>query len=173
MNYELEAKRPLAATATLETVKEQAKRPAEPRPASAKPRQRRGFVRRVLDGDATRDQAKDTGMAVVLILLLATVARRQNEYLLLALGVHLVNMIAPGLFRPLAVVWFGLSHALGAIASKVLMVAVFFAVVTPVAIWRRLAGYDSMQLKLFKTGRGSVMRDRNHTFASKDLDRPY
>jgi hypothetical protein len=131
------------------------------------------FVRRVLRGDASRQQAQDTGMALVLILLLLAVFRAERTPVTVAIAVHLINMIAPQLFRPAAVVWFALSHILGAVVSRVVLATVFFVVVTPIGMMRRLLGADSLQLRKFKSGRSSVMKVRNHTFTGPDLEHPY
>jgi len=76
-------------------------------------------------------------------------------------------------YRPLAVLWLGLSDLLGAIVSKVLLSIVFFGIVTPIGIVRRLLGKDSLKLRAFKAGSDSVMLERNHTFVAADLERPY
>jgi hypothetical protein len=131
------------------------------------------FFSRVLRGDASREQAKDTGMALVLVFFLVWLFRRRDGDIAAALILHLVTMVAPQVFRPIAVVWFGLSHLLGTIASRIVLSVVFFVVVTPVAIWRRTIGADSLQLKSFGRGRESVMKVRNHTFVGQDLEQPY
>ena len=53
------------------------------------------------------------------------------------------------------------------------MAIVFFLVVTPIGVWRRMIGADALQLKRFKTGSSSVMEQRNHRFTGKDLEKPY
>jgi hypothetical protein len=131
------------------------------------------FLSRVLRGDATREQAKDTGMALVLVFILAWLFRRRDGYIGVALVLHLVTMVAPQVFRPLAVVWFGISHVMGMIASRLVLSVVFFVFVTPVGIWRRVMGADSLQLKSFGRGRESVMKVRDHTFVGQDLEQPY
>jgi hypothetical protein len=50
---------------------------------------------------------------------------------------------------------------------------VFFLMVTPIAILRRLAGKDSLKLRAFKASQDSAMLERNHTFVSQDLEKPY
>jgi hypothetical protein len=131
------------------------------------------FLSRILRGDATREQAKDTGMALVLVFILAWLFRRRDGYIGVALVLHLVTMVAPQVFRPLAVVWFGISHVMGMIASRLVLSVVFFVFVTPVGIWRRVMGADSLQLKSFGRGRESVMKVRDHTFVGQDLEQPY
>jgi Saxitoxin biosynthesis operon protein SxtJ len=86
---------------------------------------------------------------------------------------HVINMALPQIYRPVAVLWLGFSDLLGAVMSRVLLSIVFFAVVTPIAIFRRLAGKDSLKLRAFKAGKDSVMVERNHTFIGRDLERPY
>jgi hypothetical protein len=130
-------------------------------------------IRSIFPERPTKEQAKDTGMAVVLLLLLLALARQQRVYVTAAVGVHLVNMIAPQIFRPAAVVWFGLSHVLGMVASRVILTVVFFVLVTPMGLWRKLRGADSLQLTAFKRDRGSVMHTRNHKFSGKDIEQPY
>ena len=125
------------------------------------------------DVTITRDQSRDTGMAMVLLLLLALLKWGRNELLIAALIVHVVNMIVPQVFRPVAIAWFGLAHLLGAVASRVLMVVVFALVVTPIGLLRRALGKDSLRLRAFRSGNGSVMVERNHTFTAGDLEKPY
>jgi saxitoxin biosynthesis operon SxtJ-like protein len=121
----------------------------------------------------TKDQSRDTGMAVVLLLLLVFASKKREGYLLAAIVLHVVNMAVPQIYKPVAVVWLGFSDLLGAVMSRVLLSIIFFAVVTPIAIFRRLAGKDSLKLRAFKASKDSVMVERNHTFIGRDLERPY
>jgi hypothetical protein len=121
----------------------------------------------------TQDQSKDTGLAIVLLLLVLMFAFQLYSLVPWAIGVQVLNMTAPQAFGPAAFVWFGFSRALGEIISRVAMAFVFFAVVTPVGAVRRMLGHDSLQLKTFKSGRESVMNQRDHTFNAGDLERPY
>src|SRR6185436_7705526 len=117
----------------------------------------KAFLTRIVRGDATKEQAKDTGMALVLICMLIWLLRgRRDVYFVAAFFIQLVNMIAPQVFRPAAFVWFGLSHLMGTVASRVLLTGIFFAVVTPIGVWRRITGADSLKLAVFKAGSGSV-----------------
>lgn len=125
------------------------------------------------DVTITRDQSRDTGMAMVLLLLLALLKWGRSELLIAAAIVHIVNMVVPQVFRPVAIAWFSLAHLLGAVASRVLMFLVFALVVTPIGLLRRALGKDSLRLRAFRSGDESVMMVRNHTFTAGDLERPY
>jgi hypothetical protein len=121
----------------------------------------------------TNDQSRDTGMAMVLLLLILAVSPKRHGYLIAAIVLHAVNMIMPQIFRPVAVVWLGLSNLLGEIVPKILLSIVFFLIVTPMGILRRLAGKDALKLRVFKGSQDSVMLERNHIFVGQDLERPY
>jgi hypothetical protein len=131
------------------------------------------FLTDVLQGRATKEQSKDTGMAVVLLLLIGALATHKTGYITAAVVVHVVSMAVPQVFRPVAVIWFGLSHLLGAVMSKVVLGVVFFLVVTPIGVIRRMMGHDALQLRTFKGSRSSVMAVRNHTYTPSDLEHPY
>jgi hypothetical protein len=121
----------------------------------------------------SRDRSRDTGLALVLLLLLAQLATGRRALTTAAVIALVVTMTAPLIFRPLSVVWFGLSHLLGTVMSKVLLTAVFALIVTPIGVVRRLLGHDSLRLRGFKAAGTSVMHQRHHLFQPGDLDKPY
>lgn len=128
-----------------------------------------GFNRKSI----TKDQSRDTGMAMVLLLLLFLQATGNRALGWAAIAVQVVNMTWPAVFWPVAIVWLGFSRLLGAIVPKVLLGIVFYGVVTPIGILRRLSGKDALKLTQFKKGNASVMVERNHTFTALDLEKPY
>jgi hypothetical protein len=127
----------------------------------------------VSDTSSPRDRSRDTGLALVLLFLIVHAATRRDGFATAAIVVLVAAMTAPLLFRPLSVVWFGLSHVIGTVMSKVLLAVVFYAVVTPIGLVRRLLGHDSLRLRAFKSGDASVMHPRAHVFEPGDLEKPY
>ncbi|MFH1119570.1 MAG: SxtJ family membrane protein [Bacteroidota bacterium] len=121
----------------------------------------------------SREQSKDTGLALMLILLLAGFFTENQLFYRLAIPVLLLVMMVPGWFYPLAVIWFGFSHLTGTFMSWILLTLVFFIVVLPVAAFRKLSGIDNLKLKQFRKGSATVMHIRNHVFLSTDIDKPY
>lgn len=121
----------------------------------------------------TKDQSRDTGMAMVLLLLIVAALRKREGYLFVAMALQVLNMTVPQIYRPVAVIWLGLSDLLGSVVSRVLLSIVFFVVVTPIGIFRRLIRRDSLKLRAFKASKQSVMLERNHTFVGQDLETPY
>jgi len=120
-----------------------------------------------------RDRSRDTGLALVLLLLIAQLATGRRGLTTAAVVALVVTMTVPLVFRPASVVWFGVSHVLGTVMSKVLLTAVFYLIVTPIGVVRRLLGHDSLRLRAFKAAGTSVMHERHHVFAPDDLDKPY
>jgi polyferredoxin len=118
-------------------------------------------------------QCKDSGLALVLIALILAMTFSPYYFLPIGTGLLVVTMSVPTLFRPFARVWFGFSHALGTIVSRILLTLLFYGLVTPVGCIRRVLGKDSMQLKKWKRGQVSVFHDRDHLFTRQDLDHPY
>lgn len=121
----------------------------------------------------TKDQSRDTGMAIALLALLIYLKTRRDGLLYAALVVQLVNMIVPWVYAPAAMLWFGLSQALGTVMSKVLLSILFFGLVTPIGVLRRLFGKDSLNLRAFKASEESAMVVRNHIFTGQDIEKPY
>ena len=124
-------------------------------------------------GTISKKQASDTGMAIVLILLLVGLFSQNIVYYKIAIPVLVINMIFPMFYYPFAIIWLGFSHLLGTVMSKIILTIIYIVVVVPVGIFRRLLGKDSLQLHEFKKGTNSVMKVRNYIFSSKDIEKPY
>jgi hypothetical protein len=121
----------------------------------------------------TAEHAKDTGLAITLILLLTAHFGEFPSLILPAVAVLVLTMTWPAAFRPLAHGWFGLSRLLGSFVSKILLAVIFFALVTPVGLIMTMIGKDSMRLKAWRNGQQSVFVKRDHTFTAEDLEQPY
>ena len=121
----------------------------------------------------SREQAKDTGLALVLVSLIVFFVTREIRYVTIAAALLLLDMIWPSFYKPAAKIWFGLSHVMGTVMSKVLLTAVYFVVLTPMGLLRALLGKDAMRLRQFKQGGDSVFRVRDHAFAAADIEQPF
>jgi uncharacterized membrane protein len=121
----------------------------------------------------TKDQAKDTGLALILILLIIEYVRYRHMLILAAGAVLVLTMTQPVVFRPLGRLWFGLSHFLGTIVSKIILSIIFFLIVTPIGLLRKAFGADPMKSGLWKKGNDSVLLERNHHYTKADIEKPY
>ncbi len=121
----------------------------------------------------TRTQSKDAGLALTLICLLFAYFGDSQTGLLLAIVILVLAMSVPAVFGPFAKVWFGFSHFLGEWMSRAILSVLFIALVIPVGLVRKAMGKDAMRLKEWQNGTHSVFRERKHTFARADLEKPY
>ncbi len=121
----------------------------------------------------TKKEHSDSGLALLLLTLILGLWLRQHYTLQVAIAEVLVLLIAPVLVYPFTFLWLNISELLGRIISKILLSAIFFVFVWPVAVIRRAMGRDSLQLKKFKNGHGSVFSERNHTYTKADFTTPY
>lgn len=112
-------------------------------------------------------------MAVVLICLLIGFFSKNTGMFSLSILFLLLDMVACKVYTPVAKIWFGISNILGTIMSKVILTVIFFALVTPIGVIRRLSGADPLQLKKWKKGSESVFTVRDHHFESKEIEKPY
>ena len=127
----------------------------------------------IIPREISIDQARDTGQAMALLCLIILIFFRQASFAGIALIVLLINMLRPQVYKPLAKWWFALSNLLSRIVPRILLGVLFYVMVTPVGLIRRVLGKDPLQLRKWKKGRESVLRERNHTLSAKDIINPF
>ena len=138
----------------------------------AEKRRKRQTIRTLLTS-ATPAQSRDTGLAMILICLLLAYFGQRPQFVPLALILLILAMVWPASFRPLAGPWFGLSHLLGGVASKIILTVLFFGLVLPIGLIRRRLGADPLQLKKWKKATYSVFHNRQGPVQPQDLEKPY
>lgn len=121
----------------------------------------------------SKKEHTDSGLALLLISLIIGFWSNQYVALQAAIAEVLVLLIAPVLIYPFTFLWLNISDLLGKIMSKVILTAIFFVFVFPVALVRKTMGKDTLRLKNFKKDKNSVFTERNHTFTKSDLTMPY
>jgi hypothetical protein len=118
-------------------------------------------------------QCRDTCLALSFLLLLIWFFIK-NVYLVYAtMLLLLIGMVVPAFMKPPAWVWFGLSHLLGQVMSRVLFGIIYLLLVLPMGLIRRLLGKDSLRLKRWKQSDASCFVERPHIFSAEDLKHPY
>jgi len=130
-------------------------------------------ISKLFPKNITLNQSKDAGMVLVLICLIIGYFWKFKFVIPLSIILVLSIMIWPKIFLPFGRIWFGVSNVLGIVMSKVILGVVFFLLVTPVGVVRKLLGKDSLQLKQWKNGTTSVLKIRDHTFKPGEIEKPY
>ena len=118
-------------------------------------------------------QCRDTALAAIFLLLILWFFSKNINFVYAAGGFALYAMILPNSLSPLARLWFGLSHVLGTVMSKVILSLAFFLVLTPMGLLRKALGKDSLHVACWKKGTDSVFRVRDHTFTAADIEQPF
>jgi hypothetical protein len=137
----------------------------------SKAKKDQGWLSRLLA--ATPEQARDTGLALTLLCLIIVYFWKAYRLVPLAMALLVVTMVWPKAFRPLAGLWFGLAHLLGTVMSNVILTVLFFGLVTPIGLIRRVFGADALQLKKWKKNQESVFAVRAEAVQKQDLQAPY
>lgn len=121
---------------------------------------------------SSRQQA-ETGILLGIGLCMLSLYTRQTDWVIAAIGVFVLVLAAPGLFKPLSLVWFGFSKLLGKLTSGILLCLIFYLLVSPMGLIRRVLGKDPLKIRLFKRTRASAFVVRNYQFSSSDLKLPF
>lgn len=120
-----------------------------------------------------RKDTIDTGMVLVLILLISFIATKNILHIKIAIVLLLITIVLPAVLKPIAVGWFGISELIGSVMSRAILAVVYIVFVMPVAFFRRLIGKDPMRFKKWKENDQTVFVVRNQTFSPIDIDKPY
>jgi hypothetical protein len=122
----------------------------------------------------SREQCKDTGMALCLILLLLYYYLPGTVQLLACAIISLIlNMIYPLLFWPVGIFWYNFSNVLGTIMSKIILSILFLVMVVPVGFIRNVLGYNGLVTNNWKNNDLSVFTERNHKYEPENIDKPF
>ncbi|KKU82120.1 MAG: Membrane protein [Parcubacteria group bacterium GW2011_GWA1_47_8] len=115
---------------------------------------------------------KDTGLVLALILLVLGYSKDSKEFLVASGILLLAAILAPQVMYPIAFLWFKLTELFGLIVPKIFFGIVFFVIVFPMGLIRRLMKGEDFFISGWRESR-SVFVERGHLFTKKDLETPY
>jgi hypothetical protein len=121
----------------------------------------------------TEKEHLNSGLAFLLLLLIIGLGWHFTILLKICVVVVLILLTKPVIFYPFTFIWLNLSDGLGKIMSKIILSLIFFVIVFPTAIMRRIIGKDTLMLKQFKKSNQSVFVERNHVYSKNDLINPF
>ncbi len=117
----------------------------------------------------SKKQTIEFALVAILVALFLSLYFKTNTGVKVAFVITVVAILVPVIFYPFALIWFGLSNILGAISSRVLMTIIFFVLVAPIGLIRKLFEKDNLKINQFKKGSQSVMENRNHLYKESDI----
>jgi hypothetical protein len=106
----------------------------------------------------------DTGILFALVFLVAGY-RFDPRYLFVSGALLLLALFYSKLLAPLAYVWLKLGETLGFVTNKIFFGLVFFLVVTPIGLLRRML--------VKKSDNSSAFTVRDHAWSGEDMAHPY
>jgi hypothetical protein len=121
----------------------------------------------------TSEKNKDTGLVILLCLLLGYLHSHNLVFIWISVACILVSILFPIILRPVSVIWYGLSEIMGAIVSRIVLSVIFFCVITPIGLIRRIITKKQLLTEQFKQGRESVFVERNIEFSRSDIENPF
>jgi hypothetical protein len=115
-----------------------------------------------------RGQDLETICVLGLALLGAALVTGRVGFTVAAAALLAVGATSRTLASLISHAWLTFSRILGAMSNRVILAAVFYALLTPIALISRLFTGDSLSLKR-KTISGSLYRERNHKYSRIDF----
>ena len=121
----------------------------------------------------TQRNLVETGLLMILLDLLWAYFYF-GEYQILV-GIFLVGatILIPQLFYPVAWVLLVIGRLLNLFIPKILLGVIFYWLVTPVGLIRRILGKDSLQLRKFKENHTSVFIDKPPETQKSRIEQPF
>ncbi len=114
---------------------------------------------------------RDTGLVLGLVCLI--LGYSGNKGFLVASGVLIVlALLAPKALYPLAWLWLKLVFALNLVVPKIFFGLVFFLIVLPMGLIRKLVNKDPLLVRGWKDS-STAFHDRNIRFTKEHLEVPY
>lgn len=121
----------------------------------------------------TRKQNMETGIVLALVAIFVYLKWDFTPGLWISIVLLSLVLLLPILLFPLAYIWFALAQFLSWFSSRLLLIILFFLLVTPVAFVRKLMRKDSLQLKAFKKDCTTAFIEKNRKFTASDLKYPF
>lgn len=114
-------------------------------------------------------QAKETVLVITVGFLVLYMVFKGKVFFYCALVIGLAGVLSFYLSEKIHWVWNKLSLVLGAVSNRVLLGIVFFVVLTPMALIRRMRGKDG--LRRFDANAISNFSRREQVFEKKDFEK--
>ena len=115
----------------------------------------------------------EVGAVLSLVLLIAGVVSENLLWNKLAGLILLLTVLIPVVFTPLNRLWFSFGWLVERFFSMIILMLVFYLIVTPVAWLRRVFCDDALRLRAFKKDESSVFVIKDKTYSAEDLEKQY
>jgi|SRR5882762_7633088 len=114
------------------------------------------------------NRSKETMLVITVGFLVLHLVFKTRVFLTLSLIFGLTGILSSWLSEKIDFFWNKLSLSLGRISNGILLTVIFFLVLTPVGVFRRVFGRGGMTR--VEKDQESNFTDRDHLFTKKDLE---
>ena len=121
----------------------------------------------------SRRQNTDVGVVLGLALLVVGLVSGGTVWYQIAVLALLVTGLVPVIYTPLSWLWFGFALLVELLFSAIILTLIFYLIVTPMALLRKLFFKDILCLRSFKKGVGSVFVMRNKIYKAEDMENQF
>lgn len=115
----------------------------------------------------TKGDYRETCLVIMSGLLVFWLIYQVKVLVTIALAIGLIGAFLPSIAKWVHWAWYKLADVMGWVMSKVLLSAIFFLFLFPIALLYKLTGKDTLQMK---KKAGSYWTGRNHKYSAKDLE---
>lgn len=108
-------------------------------------------------------------LVIVAGFLVIFILTKKMFLLYIAGSVAIASAFSEFITQKIIWAWYKLTEGLGYVSSRILLSAIFFLLLTPIAFLYRLTRKDTLQLK--RKPAGSYYTERRHLYGKRDLER--
>lgn len=119
--------------------------------------------------EISRDRTVTFGLTFTLISVLFLFYKTHHPFLIVPFISIAICIAFPALLKPFAFVFYNATEIVGKLLSIIVLSLVFFLIVTPIGVMKRLKGYDPMKRKAWKKDKSSVFIKYDHDYSAADL----
>ena len=114
-----------------------------------------------------KEKNVETMLVLTLVSVFGYLVFKHKYFLLSAIIFGCIGVFSNFLSRKISWVWLKFAHLLGLVNSKVLLGAIFFIFLTPIAFFMKLLGKTNINLNKKST---SYFVTRNHEYNAGDIE---
>lgn len=115
----------------------------------------------------------ETGLILLFVDLLWICHDFHNFQVNTGIILVVILLLVPKVFFPLTWILIFCGKVLSRLVPPIILALVFYLLVTPVGLFRRLFGKDSLRITEFKKNKTSLFSVRNKLFEKEDILHPY
>jgi len=112
-------------------------------------------------------------LSLVLVLLVLRFVLDVRQLVIAAAAVVFLGLASETVSSFLSAAWWGVTGLIGRLISGILLSLIYFVVVTPVGLLRRLLRKGPPSLQPLARGKDPALEVREHTFGPADFERPW